>query len=166
MVRRSHTSLHDLNRRKLRELAGERYFARGEAYFEEGRVRALLERQDKHRLIELLLEAALESESLRERLLLETARTKPVRIKLATYRRALRHAIRTGDYVTYSATGSYTRGLRRAALSLAALLADGHAAEVVELAEYALAQLEESLGYVDDSQGRVGSVAIELQELQ
>src|SRR5947209_4061136 len=157
MVRRSHTSLHDLNRRKLRELAGERYFARGEAYFEEGRVRglteyrgtlaarvigtedysvklwadgddigyacscplgddgefckhcvavglawleaiqaqgqrgqpesslttledvrALLERQDKHRLIELLLEAALESESLRERLLLETARTKPV----------------------------------------------------------------------------------------
>jgi len=240
----SRTSLRMLNRRKLRELAGERYFARGEAYFDEGRVRglteyrgrvsarvagtedyrvklwvegddigyacscplgddgefckhcvavglawveeteakgqhslrrdaaatlddvrALLERQDKSRLVELLLNEALENENLRERLLLETARLNPARVNLATYRHALKRAIRTGNYVAYAGAGSYARGLHRVCESLAALLNDGHAAEVVELTEYALAQLEESLGYVDDSAGRVGSVAYELQEL-
>lgn len=240
----SHTSLQALSRRRLRELAGERYFARGEAYFDEGRVRglteyrgkltarvagtedyrvklwadgddlgyscscplgddgefckhcvavglawleeteakgkrgrtgssvatmedvrALLERQDKSRLVEMLLNEALENESLRERLLLETARLNPERVSLATYRHALKRAIRTGNYVAYAVTNSYARGIRRAAEALAVLLADGHAAEVVELTEYALAQLEESLGYVDDSNGRVGGVAFELQEL-
>jgi uncharacterized Zn finger protein len=243
-MRMSHASLQALSRRKLRELAGERYFARGEAYFDEGRVRglteyrgklmarvagtedyrvklwadggdigyscscplgddgefckhcvavglawiegsdvqgkrgqigsatttledvrALLERQDKSHLVEMLLNEALENESLRERLLLETARLHPERVNLATYRRALKVAIRTGNYVAYSATGSYARGIRRAAEALATLLADGHAAEVVELTEYALAQIEKSLGYVDDSDGRVGAVAFELQEL-
>jgi uncharacterized Zn finger protein len=238
----SHTSLQTLSRRRLRELAGERYFARGEAYFDEGRVRALteyrgrvtagvagtedyrvklwadgddlgyscscplgddgefckhcvavglawleeteakgkrgrtgssvatmddvralLEQQDKSRLVELLLNEALENESLRERLLLETARLNPERVNLATYRHALKRAIRTGNYVAYAATNSYARGIHRAAEALAVLLADGHAAEVVELTEYALAQLEESLGYVDDSNGRVGVVAAELQ---
>ncbi|MCA1849703.1 MAG: SWIM zinc finger family protein, partial [Acidobacteria bacterium] len=49
-------------------------------------VRAFLERQDKGMLIEMLLSEALESDSLRERLLLETARMNPERIDLATYR--------------------------------------------------------------------------------
>src|SRR5205085_6087144 len=55
-------------------------------------VRALLERQDKSRLVEMLLNEVLENESLRERLLLETERLNPVRVNLATYRHALKRA--------------------------------------------------------------------------
>jgi uncharacterized Zn finger protein len=128
-------------------------------------VRAFLERQDKSRLIEMLLNEALESDGLRERLLLETARVNPERPNLATYRRAIKNAIRTGDYVDYYSARSYARGIHRVIESIAALLEDGHAAEVIELIEYALSQIEESLGFVDDSDGRIGGCISDLQEL-
>lgn len=240
----SQSPLHDLSRRDIRQLAGERFFARGERYFDEGRVhglteyrgqvaakvagtedyrvklwaepgdlgyscscpvgddgefckhcvavalawieesagkggkgaavkaaatledvRAFLEQQDKGRLVEMLLNEALESDGLRERLFLETARMNPERIDLATYRRAIRNATRTNDYVDYYSAGAYARGIHRVIESVSALLDDGHAVEVIELAEYALSQIENSLGYVDDSDGHMGGCIHELQEL-
>lgn len=240
----SQSPLHDLSHRDIRQLAGERFFARGERYFDEGRVhglteyrgqvaakvagtedyrvklwaergdlgyscscpvgddgefckhcvavalawieesagkgskgaagksaatleyvRAFLEQQDKGRLVEMLLNEALESDGLRERLFLETARMNPERIDLATYRRAIRNATRTNDYVDYYSAGTYARGIHRVIESISALLDDGHAAEVIELAEYALSQIEDSLGYVDDSDGHMGGCIHELQEL-
>lgn len=240
----SQSPLHDLSRRDIRQLAGERFFARGERYFDEGRVhglteyrgqvaakvtgtedyrvklwaergdlgyscscpvgddgefckhcvavalawieqsagtgnkgtarksaatledvRAFLERQDKDRLIEMLLNEALESDGLRERLFLETARMNPERIDLATYRRAIRNAARTNDHVDYYSAGAYARGIHRVIESVSAVLDDGHALEVIELAEYALSEIENSLGYVDDSDGHMGGCIHELQEL-
>lgn len=238
------SSLNNLSRSAVRALAGERYFARGEAYFNEGRVRGLteykgkvaakvagtedyrvklwadgddigyscscplgddeefckhcvavglawieevggksksgaalksaatmddvrvfLERQDKNKLVEILLNEAMESDSLRERLFLETARMNPEHVDLATYRRAIRNAIRTGNYIDYHQAGSYTQGIHRVVESIAVLLDDTHPVEVIELAEYALSQVEESLGYIDDSDGRMSVVVSELQEL-
>lgn len=240
----SQSALDNLSRREIRQLAGERFFARGEKYFDEGRVhglteyrgqvtakvagtedyrvklwaergrldyscscpvgddgefckhcvavalawieesvgtgkkskakksaatmedvRAFLERQDKGRLIEMLLNEALESDSLRERLFLETARMNPERIDLATYRRAIKNATRANDYVDYYSAGTYARGVHRVIESIAALLDDGHAAEVIELTEYALSQIETSLGYIDDSDGHMSSCIYEFQEL-
>jgi len=240
----THSSLHNLSRHSIRALAGESYFARGEKYFEEGRVhglteyrgqvvakvagtedyrvklgaergrfsyscscpvgddgefckhcvavalawieepggkgkrdkskksaatledvRAFLEQQDKGKLVEMLLNEALESDSLRERLFLETARMNPERIDLATYRRAIKNATRANDYVDYYSAGGYARGVHRVIESIAALLADGHAVEVIELTEYALSQIEKSLGYIDDSDGHMGGCINELQEL-
>src|SRR5206468_1418454 len=100
-----------------------------------------LERQDKGRLIEMLLNEVLESDSLRERLFLETARMNPERIDLATYRRAIKNAARVNDYVDYYSAGTYARGVHRIVESVAALLDEGHAAEVIELTEYALSQI-------------------------
>ncbi len=240
----SQSALHNLSHREVRQLAGERFFARGEKYFAEGRVhglteyrgqvaakvtgtedyrvklwaerdrlgyscscpvgddgefckhcvavalawleesrgegkksaskkpaatmedvRTFLERQDKGRLIEMLLNEALESDSLRERLFLETARMNPERIDLDTYRRAIKNATRANNYVDYYSAGAYARGVHRIIESIAALLDDGHAAEVMELTEYALAQIEKSLGYIDDSDGQVGGCIYELHEL-
>src|ERR1043165_4156930 len=195
----SHSPLNDLRRRDIRQLAGERFFARGERYFDEGRVhglteyrgqvaakvsgtedyriklwaergrlgyscscpvgddgefckhcvavalawieesggkgkrdkskqsaatledvRAFLEQQDKGKLVEMLLNEALESDSLRERLFLETARMNPERIDLATYRRAIKDATGTNDYVDYYSAGAYARGVHRVIESVAA----------------------------------------------
>jgi uncharacterized Zn finger protein len=128
-------------------------------------VHAFLEQQDKGRLVEMLLNEAMENESLRERLFLETARMNPASPDLGTYRRAINHAARTGDYVDYYSARSYARGIHRVTESITALLEDGHAREVIELTEYALSQIEESLGYIDDSNGNIGEVISELQEL-
>lgn len=128
-------------------------------------VRTFLERQDKGKLIEMLLNEALEGDSLRERLFLETARMNPERIDLATYRRAIKNATRTNDYEDYYSAGAYAHGVYRVIESIAALLDDGHAVEVIELTEYALSQIEKSLGYVDDSDGRMGGCIHELHEL-
>jgi uncharacterized Zn finger protein len=240
----THSSLHNLSRRSIRARAGESYFARGEKYFEEGRVqglteyrgqvvakvagtedyrvklwaergrlgyscscpvgddgefckhcvavalawleepggkgkrdkskksaatledvRAFLEQQDNGRLVEMLLNEALESDSLRERLFLETARMNPELIDLATYRRSIKNATRANDYVDYYSAGGYARGVHRVIESVASLLDDGHAVEVIELTEYALSQIEKSLGYIDDSDGHMGGCINELQEL-
>jgi uncharacterized Zn finger protein len=128
-------------------------------------VRAFLERQDKGRLVEMIFNEALENDSLRERLFLETARMNPERIDLATYRRAIKNASRVNDFVDYYSAGDFARGVHRIIESITELLDEGHATEVIELTEYALAQIEKSLGYIDDSDGRMGECIHELQEL-
>ena len=238
----THSSLHNLSRRSIRALAGASYFARGEKYFDEGRVqglteyrgqvvakvtgtedyrvklwaergrlgyscscpvgddgefckhcvavalarieesggkrdkskksaatledvRAFLEQQDKDRLVEMLLNEALESDGLRERLFLETARMNPERIDLATYRCSIENGTRANDYVDYYSAGGYARAVHRVIEAIAALLADGHPVKVIELTEYALSQIEKSLGYIDDSGGHTGGCIDKLQEL-
>jgi uncharacterized Zn finger protein len=240
----SQSALNNLSVREIRQFAGERFFARGEKYFDEGRVhgmteyrgqvaakvagtedyrvklwaerahlnyscscpvgddgefckhcvavalawieesrgkdkggkskksaatledvRAFLEQQDKGKLVEMLLNEALESDSLRERLFLETARMNPERIDLATYRRSIKNATCVNDYVDYYSAGGYERGVHRVLESIAALLDDGHGVEVVELTEYALSQIEKSLEYIDDSDAHMGGCINDLQEL-
>lgn len=128
-------------------------------------LRAFLHRQEKGRLVETLLREALEDEDLRERLLLEAAREDPAHLDFDAYRRAISNAVSAGDFVDYDAAGGYARGISRVVEPVAALLDDGHAAEVVELAQYALSELEQALGYVDDSAGYTGGVIRELHEL-
>lgn len=241
----SASTLNTLNRQDLRELAGDRSFARGEAYFNEGRVRSLteyqgeltatvsgthnyrvklwaeedyidyscscpvgsddefckhcvavglawlteagrgkgkrgkakksaatmddvrtfLERQDKSKLVEMIMHEAMENDRLREQLFLETARMNPDHLDLATYRRAIKNATRTNDFVDYYEAGGYAQGIYRVIGSIAALLNDNHAAEVIDLTEYALSRVEDALGHIDDSDGRMGGILHELQEL-
>jgi hypothetical protein len=57
------------------------------------------------------------------------------------------------------------QGIERTIDVLDELLTKGHGGEVVELAEYALAALEQSLERVDDSDGRMREVGERLEEL-
>ena len=75
--------------------------------------RAHLERQSKESLIELLLEHALEDKSLRERLLLDAARSNPAGLDLDTYRRAIKDAVKPGGFVDYYEAGAYAHGIRK-----------------------------------------------------
>lgn len=128
-------------------------------------VHLFLERQNKSWLIDILLNEVMESDSLRERLFLEAARSTPERIDLATYRQAIKKAISVDDFVDYYSAHAYAQGIRRMIKAIDKLLDDGFAAETIELSEYALTHLEKSLGLVDDSDGRIGSCISELQEL-
>jgi len=106
------------------------------------RSNAYLERQDKETLVAMLARAAKEDRNLRDRLLLEAAQSNPAGLDLAVYRRSIARATRTNGFVDYHSAYAYSRRILQVIESIAALLKNGHAPAVIELTEYALAQLE------------------------
>ena len=128
-------------------------------------VRAYLQRQGKEALISLLVEQALEDADLQTRLFLRVAQAAAGGPNLAAYRRAIDRAAKTGDMVEYDDVPDYARGLERVTGSLRELLSAGHAGAALELTEYALAKVEKALNSVDDSNGSVGGVLHDLEEL-
>ena len=74
-------------------------------------------------------------------------------------------ATRTNGFVDYHSAYDYTRRILQVIESIAALLKDGHAPAVIELTEYALAQLESAIGDMDDSDGYMNDILPELQDL-
>ena len=128
-------------------------------------VEAYLARQSKTHLLELLMEQVKADERLRERLLLKAARTAAKGLDLAVYRQAIFNAVAPDDYVSYREMWDYTSGIDEVVASVADLLAEGYAAEVIELAEYALKEVEEAMHAVDDSAGQMGGIMHRLKEL-
>lgn len=128
-------------------------------------VEAYLERQDKDTLVRMLMEQAMDDDRLRERLLMKTARMGPKGLDLATFRRAIDHAVSTGDFIEYGEVWDYAQGIEEVITSIEELLKEGYAAEVIELVEYALDAVEHAIESVDDSDGRMGDVLVHLQEL-
>jgi hypothetical protein len=60
---------------------------------------------------------------------------------------------------------AYSRRIEDTIDSVEALLNEGHASEVIQLAEHALAAVESALGSIDDSDGYMGGILERLQEL-
>jgi hypothetical protein len=109
-------------------------------------LRDFLSRQEKDRLIDLLLEQAMADDRLFRKLTLEMAKGKRGRRPdLEGIRRSLSVAFDTGDYVPYREVYGYARGLDEAVDLVESLLKGGHAEEVIELAEHAMALTEEAL---------------------
>lgn len=128
-------------------------------------VRAYLQSQSKEALLSLLIEQALEDADLQTRLFLRVAQDAAGGPNLAAYRRAVDRAAKTGDMVEYDDVPRYARGLERVVESLRDLLSAGHAGAAVGLTEYALVKVEKGLDSVDDSNGSVGGVLHDLEEL-
>jgi uncharacterized Zn finger protein len=128
-------------------------------------LRTYLERQDKDTLVTMLAREAMENRNLRDRLLLEAAQSNPMGFDIAAYRRSIAIATRTNGFVDYRSAYDYTRRIHQVNESIAALLSDGHAPAVIELAEYALAQLESAIGDMDDSDGYMSDILSELHDL-
>lgn len=125
----------------------------------------------RERLFALILEATDYDDILRRRLLLEAAgvaraersrRVVPTP-DLEAYRRLLREAIATADYVDYDAMPDYAQGVQEAIAPLGDLLRDGHAAAVVELAEHALVELDKVSDLLDGSDGSLNTAYDDLQ---
>jgi len=128
-------------------------------------VRADLARQDKNALVEMLMGQATEDDRLRQRLLMKAAKGGRRGLDVATYRQAIDSAVNLGDFVEYGEVHDYARGIDDVIDSVEDLLKEGHAAEVIELTEHALAAVEEAMGSVDDSDGYMGGILEHLQEL-
>lgn len=120
-------------------------------------------------LADLLLETAERDARLRETLLRRAALATAKSIDLSAYRKAIDRATRLGrgGFIDYGEATAYADGVDEAITSLRDLLAEspGHAAAVVELLEHALARVEQAQENADDSDGEIGDLSSELQDL-
>jgi uncharacterized Zn finger protein len=128
--------------------------------------RTYLEGLPPRSLVELLVDHAHEDERLARRLSLMTARSRErAPGDLDSLRALIDQAFAFHEFVPYREVWGYVQGIEETVDALDELLAEGHAREVVELTEYALAAVEHSLEHVDDSDGLMGDLAVRLQEL-
>jgi uncharacterized Zn finger protein len=128
-------------------------------------VRGYLLGQDKKALVEILMEQATDDDRLRQRLFLKAAKKGSKALNLATYQEAINDAVEIDGFVDYRSAYDYAHGIEEVIDSVEELFKEGHAAEVISLAEYALEAVEEAMGSVDDSDGDMSSILERLQEL-
>jgi len=119
----------------------------------------------KEELVSLLMEQLEEDDRLRRRLTTQAARSGGTAPELSVYRRALDEAVAADGFVSYRQAYDYSSGIEEVVSSIEELLGDGHAEAVLELAEYALQQVEDAIGHVDDSNGYMGGLLEQLQTL-
>jgi tetratricopeptide (TPR) repeat protein len=114
-----------------------------------------------------LLETAERDDRLREKLLHAAARATAKGIDFSAYRQSIDRATRTGGFIDYYGAGGYAEGVREAVEPLRELLSDTpeQAAAVIDLTEHALGRVEDAMENADDSNGEIGTLLGELQEL-
>ena len=129
-----------------------------------GDLRSFLEQQEKKKLVEIVLLEASENRPLRDRLTLEAARSSSSGVNLSVFRKSIAAALRTNG-VDYYSMGDYALRVHQVIESVADLLNDGHAEAVVKLTEFALGKVAKAIEQVDDSDGYMGEILADLQEL-
>lgn len=129
-------------------------------------VRRHLEGEAKATLINLLVERAAADPALLDQLRLRVAKHhQGGGVDLSAFKKVLWRAITPPDFLQWREVSGHVEGIHRIADSLDALLDEGEAASALELVEYALAQVEQAMESVDDSDGEMGALLERLQEL-
>jgi len=128
-------------------------------------VRAYLEGLAHERLVDLVVELAAADELAFARLRLDAAKADSGPPPLRAFLDAIDGAFETDDYVSYREAYDYAARIREVIGAVRALLDDGEAEAVITLCEHALERAEDAIGSVDDSDGCLGDIAAELQEL-
>jgi uncharacterized Zn finger protein len=128
-------------------------------------VKGHLESLGKDALVEMILRQAQEDDHLHEKLFMQTAKKMPGGHNLNALKKIIRNAIDPGDFVDYHSMRRYARNVDNVLDTVEGLLKDGHATEVIELAEYAIEEVEIAIQSVDGSNGEMGDMLHRLQEM-
>ncbi len=128
-------------------------------------IKEYLTTQQQDVLIELLLDVAQRDDRLYQSLLLKAERTGGGGNVTKAFQRAIDSATRIQGHVDWHEVGDFAGGIDQVADSLAELLKPDTAATLVELAEYAIERVENTLEQIDDSDGEIGDVVYRLGEL-
>lgn len=128
-------------------------------------IREYLTTQAPESLIDLLLEVAQRDDRLYRSLLLKAERTGGGGNVADAFRRAIDDATRIHAFIDWREVGTFAGNIDQVADSLAELLKPDTAATLVELTEYAIERLENSLEQIDDSNGEIGDIVCRLGEL-
>ncbi|HLF86111.1 MAG TPA: hypothetical protein VI584_03425, partial [Nitrospiria bacterium] len=113
---------------------------------------------EKNALVEMIMKQAQEDNHLRERLAMQAAKNMPGRRNLSALKKIIRRAIAPDDFVDYHSMRQYAENVDNVLDTIEGLLKDGHATEAIELAEYAIEEVETAIQSVDDSNGEMGDI--------
>ena len=125
-------------------------------------IREYLGTLDESALRGWLIEAADRDRGIRDKLLFSAKAT--ARGDVASLKSVVRQATRASSFVDWRAAGGYADRLADLAQMLEARVADGDP-KLVEIIEQAIAQAEDALGNIDDSDGLVMPAIMELREV-
>jgi uncharacterized Zn finger protein len=125
-------------------------------------VRDHLATLDENALREWLLEAASRDRGLRDKLLL-SAQAKPGR-DLASLKSAIRQVTRIPGFADRRGAAGYAERIDDLAQLLEGRIADGNA-KLIDLIEQAIAQAEDALGHIDDSNGEIVPAILRLRDV-
>ncbi len=128
-------------------------------------IRDYLNTQAQEVLVELLLDTAERDDRLYQSLLLKAERASGGTDVAEVFRKAIDHATRIHGFIDWRESGDFAANLDQVVESLAELLTPDSAAMLIELAEYAIERVEESLEQIDDSSGKVGGIVATLGDL-
>ncbi len=120
---------------------------------------------EKNALVEMIMQQTQEDDHLRERLSMQAAKNMPGRRNLNALKKIIRSAIAPDDFVDYHSMRRYAENVDNFLDTIEGLLKDGHATEAIELAEYAIEEVEIAIQSVDDSNGEMGDILHRLQEI-
>lgn len=120
---------------------------------------------DHQALVDLLLERAAEDDLFDARLRMAAARAMTGAPSVGLFRHAIDEAFIANGYVGYREMYAYASNIGSVLDSLQDLLDDGHAKQVIALAEHAIDRAEDAVGYVDDSDGWMSGISERLREL-
>ena len=128
-------------------------------------IKEYLTSQPSEALIDLLLDVAQRDDRLYQSLLLKAERTSAGGDVAKAFRRAIDAATHIRGYVDWREAGTFAANIDQVADSLADLLKPATASTLVELTEYAIEHIENSLEQIDDSDGEIGGTVYRLGEL-
>lgn len=128
-------------------------------------IRDYLDTQTPEVLIKLLLDTAERDERLYQSLLLRAERVAGKTDTVKVFRKAIDNATHSRGFVDWRETRGFAENIDQIVESLAELLTPESAAMLIELSEYAIECLEESLQEIDDSDGEVGGILEGLGDL-
>jgi uncharacterized Zn finger protein len=128
-------------------------------------IKEYLTTQAPEALIDVLLDVAQRDDRLYQSLLLKAECSGGGGNVAKAFRQAIDSATRIHGYVDWREVGTFAGNIDQVADSLAELLRPDTAAALVELAEYAIERVENSLEQIDDSNGEIGGIVYRLGEL-
>jgi uncharacterized Zn finger protein len=128
-------------------------------------IKEYLTTQPREALIDLLLDVAQRDDRLYQSLLLKAARTNDGGNVATAFRRAIDDATRIHSFLDWREIGGFAGGIGHVVDQLAELLKPETGAMLIDLAEYAIERVENSLEHVDDSNGEIGDIVYRLGEL-
>lgn len=128
-------------------------------------IRAYLMKQTKKTLTDMVIERMYDDNTFRERLILKASSADVKGFHGDAFKRLIDRAVHVGEFVHYRQMWGYTSNVDQVVAELRKAIDEGNAAEAIDVAEYFIDQVEEAIKYVDDSNGEMGSILCDLQEL-
>lgn len=121
---------------------------------------------DQGRLVELVLDRAKTDAGFRRQLVDEVRASRGMGPDLDAWKARLDFAFEPdGDYVHYREAAGWAAGVHDALAEVSAMCDAGHPDAAIELIEYAFERAEAAISLIDDSDGRIMSIAMDIGDI-